>query len=136
MNSPRVLLLSISVGLLTLVSLPAARVACASDKKPPPARPAKADERPPVVSIDGLRPDLLLRAKAPNLRRLMEAGSFTFWAQTVPAAVTLPSHASMLTGVTPERHGVNFNTDVAPDQRIDPKSPTLFEVAKAHGLST
>jgi predicted AlkP superfamily pyrophosphatase or phosphodiesterase len=122
--------------LLTLVTVPAARVACGSDKQPSPDRPVKAVERALVISIDGLRPDLLLRAKAPNLRRLMENGSFTFWAQTVPAAVTLPSHASMLTGVTPERHGVNFNTDVAPDQRIDPKSPTLFEVAKAHGLST
>ena len=42
-----------------------------------------------VVSFDGLRPDVALRAEMPNLRGLMKRGSFTFWAQTTDVAITL-----------------------------------------------
>src|SRR5262245_14863331 len=71
-----------------------------------------------IVSIDGLRPDVLLRARAPTLRGLMGRGSFSMWATTTPAAVTLPSHVSMLTGVTPRRHGVEWNSDLPLSQPI------------------
>src|SRR5688500_6788923 len=105
--------------------------------RPSEDRPVKAIERALIISIDGGRPDMLLRAETPNLRKLLKAGSFTFWAQTVPASVTLPSHTSMLTGVDPEKHGVNWNEDLpAGSPRVDPKVPTIFEVAKAHGLKT
>src|SRR4051812_40668933 len=36
-----------------------------------------------LISIDGLRPDLLLRAKAPSLRALLDRSAFSLWAQTV-----------------------------------------------------
>src|SRR5436190_24155017 len=65
---------------------------------PPPVRipkPVPEIERALLISIDGCRPDLLLRADAPNIRKLMKTGSFHFWARTIPAAITLPSHASM-----------------------------------------
>jgi len=52
-----------------------------------------------MISIDGGRPDLLLRAGMPNLRRLMREGSYSMWAKTTAQAVTLPLHMSMLTGV-------------------------------------
>lgn len=106
------------------------------------AAPAGAAPTPPqvarllVVSVDGLRPDVLLRADAPVLRGLMERGSFTMWAATTELAVTLPSHASMLTGVTPERHGVTWNGDFPAGVPTYPKRPTLFEVAKRAGLTT
>src|SRR5690349_1867756 len=70
------------------------------------ARPVAAIERALVISIDGLRPDLALRASTPRLRHLCETGSFTFWAETVPEAYTLPAHVSMLTGCSVARHGV------------------------------
>ena len=89
-----------------------------------------------LVSIDGLRPDLLLRAKAPVIRRLMEQGSFTMWARTTPAAVTLPSHASMLTGVSPGKHGIDWNSNLPLSSPIYPAWPTLFEVARQRGLTT
>lgn len=89
-----------------------------------------------VVSVDGLRPDVLLRANAPVLRALMERGSFTMWAATTDLAVTLPSHVSMLTGVTPARHGVTWNGDFPSGVPAYPKSPTLFERAKQAGLTT
>jgi arylsulfatase A-like enzyme len=56
------------------------------------------------------------------------------WARTVAESVTLPSHTSMLTGVSPQRHGVLWNSD-RPD-RAYPNVPTLFEVAKRAGLTT
>lgn len=107
-----------------------------SSEATPAERPVAAIRHAVVISIDGGRPDVLLRADMPNLRRLMESGSFSMWAQTVPESVTLPSHTSMLTGVRPSRHGINFNKDLPEDQKIYPKVPTLFEVAKRHGLTT
>src|SRR5690349_20164055 len=62
-----------------------------------------------IVSIDGLRPDLLVRAKTPTIRSLIERGSFSMWARTTKVAITLPSHVSMLTGVPPERHLIDWN---------------------------
>jgi predicted AlkP superfamily pyrophosphatase or phosphodiesterase len=99
-------------------------------------RPVPQVGRVMVVSIDGLRPDVLLRANAPNLHKLTESGAFTYWAQTVPIAVTLPAHTSMLTGVSVERHRINFNDDRATTRPFYPTAPTLFEVARQAGYST
>lgn len=89
-----------------------------------------------VVSVDGLRPDVLLRARAPVVHRLMTAGSFTMWAQTTKLAITLPSHASMLTGMTPAGHRVLWNGDLPLGQQLWPARPTVFELAKRAGLTT
>ena len=99
-----------------------------------PEKPVAAVEHAIIISADGLRPDVLLRARAPNIRRLMETGTFTMWARTVPQSITLPSHTSMLTGVTPERHRVLWNSDLP--RPIFPKVPTIFELAKGAGLTT
>src|SRR4051812_17003518 len=69
-------------------------------------------ERVVIISIDGLRPDLLVRAEVPTLRGLLKAGSYTFWARTVAEAYTLPAHTSMLTGVSPQKHGVTWNDHI------------------------
>jgi len=89
-----------------------------------------------IVTIDGCRPDILLRANTPNIRELMRQGSFTFWAQTTALANTLPSHTSLLTGTPPEVHGITFNDDGDGGPTIYPNVPTIFEVAKAKGLTT
>jgi arylsulfatase A-like enzyme len=89
-----------------------------------------------LVSVDGLRSDLLLRADTPVLRALMKRGSFTMWAQTTAVAVTLPSHVSMLTGVPPARHGVVWNSNLPLAHPVYSAVPTLFELATAAGLST
>lgn len=89
-----------------------------------------------IVSIDGLRPDMLLRANAPVIRTLMSHGAFTFWARTTDVAVTLPSHTSMLTGVVPDRHGIWWNYDLPKRYLHYPSVPTIFELAKQHGYST
>lgn len=89
-----------------------------------------------VISIDGGRPDLLLRAGMPNLRRLMREGSYSMWAKTTAQAVTLPLHMSMLTGVSPNVHQIFWNTDLPLEETVCPKAATLFEVAKKAGYST
>lgn len=100
-------------------------------------RPASAKaERVLIISVDGLRPDVMLRAKTPVLRSLMEAGSFSMWARTTEASVTLPSHTSMITGVKPERHGVDWNGDLKPEEQKYPKVPTILDLARKAGLST
>lgn len=100
--------------------------------------PAKPDKRVLIVSVDGLRPDLMLRAQAPTMHKLYKSGSFSFWARTTPMGNTLPSHTSMLTGRTIEHHGVLWNDDSGPknnDGKL-PRGQTLFELAKAGGYST
>ena len=63
-----------------------------------------------IVIVDGLRPDAIAAAQAPNLQRLMKAGASTLTARTVEPA-TLPAHMSMVTGLPPSRHGVTWNKD-------------------------
>jgi arylsulfatase A-like enzyme len=98
-----------------------------------------AGKRVLIVSFDGLRPDVALRAEMPNLRGLMNGGSFTFWAETTDVAITLPSHTSMLTGQTPEKHGIHWNSEEAgkpAPQPQFPQVPTLFQLAKKRGMTT
>jgi arylsulfatase A-like enzyme len=79
---------------------------------------------------------VLLRAKTPNIHKLIESGSYSFWARTIPVAITLPSHASMLTGVGPEKHGITWNRQQQDADVARPKVPTIFELAMRQGLST
>jgi arylsulfatase A-like enzyme len=89
-----------------------------------------------IVSIDGLRPDMLLRSNTPVIRSMMRDGCFTMWARTTEASITLPSHVSMLTGVTPERHAIWWNIEVDKDYMRYPAVPTVFELARQHGHTT
>lgn len=101
-----------------------------------PDRPIPAIQRVLIVTIDGLRPDLALRADTPTIHALITEGAFTFWARTTAESITLPTHVSMLTGVTPIRHTIQWNTDLALVHPIYPKFPTLFELAKHAGYTT
>jgi arylsulfatase A-like enzyme len=123
--------------LLPVLALAAAGSAVAqaqaSDK---PQRPIPEIQRALLISIDGCRPDVLLRANTPNIHKLIESGSYTFWARTIPVAITLPAHASMLTGVTPAKHGITWNREVSDADAARPKVPTIFELGMRQGLST
>ncbi|CAN5821934.1 alkaline phosphatase [soil metagenome] len=88
-----------------------------------------------IVSIDGLRPDAIDRAPAPTLQRLMREGAFSLRAETILPSKTLPSHVSMLTGVSPETHGITWNTDRT-RQYGAVRVPTVFELAEQAGLRT
>src|SRR5262245_32722304 len=78
-----------------------------------------------VVSIDGLRPDYVLEAEryhasVPNLRRLMAEGAFATGVAGVLPTVTYPSHTTIVTGVSPARHGIVSNAPFDPlDRNLD-----------------
>jgi predicted AlkP superfamily pyrophosphatase or phosphodiesterase len=87
-----------------------------------------------IISVDGLRPDAIDLAPMPNLQALMQTGAYTLTAQTTFPSATLPSHTSMLTGLCPAKHGVNWN-DYLPEKGYA-KGTDLFDVAHAAGLKT
>lgn len=97
---------------------------------------ASARPRVLIVSIDGLRPDVAMRANMPQLRRLCANGAFTFWARTTEVSITLPSHTSMLTGVVEGRHEIWWNQDIPKSYIHHPAVPSIFELAKSAGYST
>jgi arylsulfatase A-like enzyme len=88
-----------------------------------------------VISIDGLRPDAIEKYDATTIERLMKEGSYTLQAQTILPSLTLPSHTSMLTGVEPAQHGIDWNSDEVDTHGLV-KVPTIFSVAHEAGLST
>jgi predicted AlkP superfamily pyrophosphatase or phosphodiesterase len=100
------------------------------------ARPvARLTDNVVIVSIDGLRPDAIAAFKAPTLQRLIDEGSYTLSARTIMPSKTLPSHTSMLTGETPDRHGVLWNNAME-DAPGTIEIPTVFSEARAHGYRT
>jgi predicted AlkP superfamily pyrophosphatase or phosphodiesterase len=59
-----------------------------------------------VLSLDGARADAVRAAVPPSLAA---RGVVSWTAQTIAPSLTLPAHASMLSGVVPAVHGVTFN---------------------------
>src|ERR1043166_9254686 len=87
-----------------------------------------------LISLDGCKPSFLQDDYVPNLRSLWKTGSYSWSAQTVNPSVTLVAHASMLTGLLPPKHGVDWN-DYKPDKG-EIGVPTLFDLAHKAGLQT
>ncbi|HYN10222.1 MAG TPA: sulfatase-like hydrolase/transferase [Vicinamibacterales bacterium] len=94
-----------------------------------------ADRNVLLVTIDTLRADALGsyggRALTPNLDRLAAHGARFDFAHA-QAVVTLPSHASILTGRYPYEHGIRDNTGY----RLRPTEPTAATLLKAQGFAT
>jgi arylsulfatase A-like enzyme len=88
-----------------------------------------------LVSIDGCRPDILLRADTPNIKGLTRRGAFTFWCRSTALSITLPTHTSMLTGVPPRVHGIEWNRDLPLSEPVYPKVPTIFDICKKAGIT-
>jgi hypothetical protein len=116
---------------------PVAAQAAVSPATPPygPARAVRGavTENVIVISIDGLRPDAIARYDARVLSRLMQEGSYSLTARTIQPSKTVPSHMSMVTGVPPTVHGVTWNVERPAGTA---RATTIFEVARAGGLST
>lgn len=110
------------------------------------AAPAPATRHLVLISIDALRPELYLDGMhpAPTLQALRAAGSHARAVESVFPSVTYPSHASIVTGVRPARHGVAFNVTFEPtaergrwyEEATDLGAPPLWEWARAAGLTT
>jgi predicted AlkP superfamily pyrophosphatase or phosphodiesterase len=84
--------------------------------------------------VDGLRPEAIKLADTPTLDELIAQGAVSWSAQTVLPSATLPGHASMVCGSSPEVHGVNWNS-YQPERGYVPL-PTLFSVVHEAGFST
>ncbi len=72
----------------------------------------KAETRDPVtilISIDGFRPDYLDRGITPNLRALAATGIYGPMRPSFPSK-TFPNHWTLVTGKTPDHHGIVGNT--------------------------
>jgi predicted AlkP superfamily pyrophosphatase or phosphodiesterase len=112
----------------------------------------KPGEKPLVVliSIDGLKPEAILDAEAhglkvPNLRKMVADGAYAQGVTGVLPTLTYPSHTTIVTGVSPAKHGIVSNTTFDPLNRNyqgwywyseDIKVPTLWDAAHAAGLRT
>ena len=102
---------------------------------PAPLVERTADQNVLLVTIDTLRADALGSyggpAATPNLDRLAAAG-IRFEFAHAHAVVTLPSHASILTGVYPFEHGIHDNSGY----RLPDDSRTLATMLRAEGFAT
>lgn len=103
-----------------------------------------------LISIDGLKPDYVLEAdkhglKVPNLRRFVKEGAYAMSVKGVEPTVTYPSHTTMITGVSPAKHGIYANTPFDPFSKNqggwywyaeDIKVRTLWEAVNKAGGTT
>src|SRR5882757_1911764 len=64
-----------------------------------------------LISIDGFHPDMYLDKSwpAPNLRYLMQQGTYADHLLSVFPAYTHPSHVAMISGALPARSKVTYN---------------------------
>ena len=101
----------------------------------PPLVERTADQNVLLVTIDTLRADALGSyggpAATPNLDRLAASGARFEFAHA-HAVVTLPSHASILTGLYPFEHGIHDNAGY----RLPEESLTLAAMLRAEGFAT
>jgi len=142
--------------ILALVSILTSTLAAAAvlAAEPSPASKTKtpyADQHVILVTLDGF-PARFWRDESlplPNLRRLASQGAAADAMTVSNPSITWINHTTLVTGVTPRRHGVLFNGLLVrhgPDQppKIEPwvdKSrlvfaPTLYDLAYRAGLTT
>jgi len=103
-----------------------------------------------LISIDGMKPEAVLDASShglnlPNLTQMMHDGVYSTGVTGVLPTLTYPSHTTILTGVSPAKHGIYSNTTFDPLNQNeqgwywyteDIKVPTLWDAARAAGLKT
>lgn len=100
-----------------------------------------------MISIDGFRPDFYRSEEfnSPTLKELVRKGASADGSVPVFPSVTYPNHTSLITGTSPEQHGILSNTLFDWEKGPQPawyweahhvKSPTILELAQTRGLET
>lgn len=98
-----------------------------------------------VISEDALLyEDLETLKTLPNFSKIWPKTARVNRARSIYPTVTYPAHVSMMTGVYPDKHGVTNNEQPIMGElsskwihfRDWVKAPTIFDYAKAHGLTT
>lgn len=101
-----------------------------------------------LISIDGMRPDYVLKAdehglKIPHLRRILKDGAHATGVRGVLPTVTYPSHTTILTGAPPAKHRIYSNVVFDPLglnlagwmwYAEDIAVPTLWDAASKAGM--
>lgn len=98
------------------------------------ATPMPVIRRVLIVTFDGLRPDAIEAAEMTNVITLMQNSAYTLTAQTIEPSLTLPAHASMLTGTCPAKHIVRWN-EYVPENGYA-LGVDLFDLARSAGMRT
>ena len=103
-----------------------------------------------LISLDGF-PAWALddpQLPVPTLRGLAARGAIAAAMRPVNPTVTWPNHTSLVTGVTPAKHGVLYNGSLIRDPGVPPRiepwrdkplmvrGKTLYDIAHASGLTT
>ncbi len=119
------ILVLLALGFCLAAPLLRASLRVATAPPPRPARapvaagPAKPDPRPNLllITVDTLRPDALGwvagKNETPAIDALAAEGA-RFAVAVSPVPLTLPAHASILTGLLPRRHGIHDNGQPLP----------------------
>lgn len=98
-----------------------------------------------VISFDAVSSsDIEYLKTLPNFSKLIERGALIKNVKSIYPTLTYPAHATIVTGRTPDGHGIIDNTifrvgDFNPNwywYRKDVKVETLYDLAKKKGLST
>ena len=115
-----------------------------------PAQTQKTRQPVLMISVDGMRPDYVTKAdiyklNLPVLRSFMQKGMYADGVVGVVPTVTFPSHATLITGVWPQAHGIYNNVRFDPSSHnndnwfwyaSDIKAPTLWHAAAQAGIVT
>jgi choline-sulfatase len=120
-----------------LAALAAASLAACRSQPAAKTSPADIAGRPIIlVTIDTLRADRLgaygsAKGLTPTLDRFAQ-GAARFTAAVTQVPLTLPAHATILTGLHPAKHGVRTNDGF----RLAPGVPTLAEALRTRRYAT
>ena len=114
--------------------------------------PVQATGKPTLllVSIDGLKYSHIIDAQKrgislPNFQKFIQNGTYATGVTGVFPTLTYPSHTSLLTGVSPKKHGITHNFIFEPERKQqnywtwfteDIRVPTLWDEARENGLTT
>ncbi|MGY3039004.1 putative AlkP superfamily pyrophosphatase or phosphodiesterase [Rhodanobacter sp. TND4EL1] len=136
-----------------ICSLAAFSFGCATQRPVPPAATTVQAGKPTpllLISIDGYRHDYLERGLSPTLAKLASEGVRATSMQPSFPSLTFPNHYTLVTGRTPDHHGVVNNTMLDPqlgkfslssrkavsDGRWWAEGTPIWETADQHGLRT
>lgn len=110
---------------LGALCLAAASVSARAQTATPSARRA---QHVFIVSFDGGKPAVMRQSRMPRFFSMLKEGAGTLDARTIFPSITLVSHTSMLTGVGPSKHRIDWNEWI-PEKGLVPV-PTIFQLAK------
>ena len=80
-----------------------------------------------LIVLEGIKPSLLQSGATPTLARLAQEGVASWSAQSINPPLTVPSMASLLTGLPVEKHRVNADWEHYDFGRSFMRSPTVFD---------